>query len=129
MSKYLIAWTRACEPRSGGTYSVTCGCTVQDRMSGVHVLPLDSLCAHLALHEGLIAEEVAGVAKRLPPKGRTLALEDARKTALGPNLAHRVPGSIVQPRSVGLRLQSCRHATQLPQGKRREEKRRGREGG
>jgi len=65
-------------------------------MRGVHVLPPDPLCAHLALHERLIAQEVTCVSRPFSPKRRDLALEDARKTALCPDLAHRVPGAIVQ---------------------------------
>ena len=78
-------------------------------MGGMHLLPLDSLRGHFALHERLIAEKVAGVSKRFAPERRDLALEDARKPSLRPDLAHRVPGSIVQSRAVGLCLQACRH--------------------
>jgi hypothetical protein len=85
-------------------HSVACSRTIQDRMGGMHFLPPDSLCAHFSLHERLIAEEVTAISKRFSPKGRHLALEDARKTSLRPDFAHRVPGSIIQSWVGWLRL-------------------------
>jgi len=64
-------------------------------MGGVHLLPPDSLCGHFSLYQGLIAEEVTAISQCFSPEGRNLALEDARKTSLRPDLARRVPGSII----------------------------------
>ena len=73
-------------------------------MRSRHFLPLDPLCDHFPLHEGLIAEEVTGVPQRLAPERRDLALEDARETSLRPDLAQRVPRSVIQSRVGWLRL-------------------------
>ena len=73
-------------------------------MGSVYVLPPDPLCAHFSLHERLIAEEVTGVTERFSPKGRDLALEDARQTSLRPDLAYRVPGPVIQSLFGRLRL-------------------------